>query len=247
MHFNEVTDKINSSFMHEYSSRVVSSGMLASPLFHSIGGGYYALSSWGMEKYSRTRHDDSLSVKTLVEEYIKENGSSRFEDISSYIKTKRKASDYTIHQALSDLGCRQDSKKRYHWNNKKSISLEQRIYNYLRENGPSKIDEIILFTEKYRKYSKPSYYLRLNMMGCRRDEDGRYHLGTYTTEGKNNRSTIKNHLEEYLRQSGPVDLNQIYEHLSKQGNVSKDTIKSYLGKMGLKQDENRKYFLHSTR
>lgn len=245
MHYSKIAERVKKQSKHEYSNQAVANAMLASPLFHSIGNGNYALSSWGMEKYNRTRHDNKLSVKSLVREYIKKNGSSKYEDISNFVKAKRKASDHTVHQALSDLGCRQDPHKNYHWNNKKRISLEQRIYRCLLEIGPSTIDEIIQFTQKYRKYPKSSYYLRLHLMGCVRDEVGKYHLNSYKPKARNGSKTIKKELESYLRQNGAVSLNQIYRDLSIQRKVSKNTIKSYLGNMGLKQDDQGKYFLHS--
>jgi len=239
MHFTELAKEINKISNKKRTINTIKNAFGKSNLIHSVGRGKYALNEWKMKKNIRTRYDNNLSVKNLVENYIKNNGRSENKKIIDYVKSKRNASINTINQAICDIN------KKYGYS-KKNNKLSTSIIDYININGPSTVEDIFKnLINKKLTIKKESIYSYLYNSKYVSKKNNYWFLSNYYFEKikDKNSTTIREKLVNYLRKNKPATLDEIVSDISKDTKTTRNTIKSYLSEMGIKADNNKKYSL----
>lgn len=175
MHFSEIYEEAKKYKDGNFSLSSLHNALAFSEQIHpSDGQGMYSLKKWGNKVYSIDRFYGELSVDSLIETFLKTNGPQTYDEIQKYVLKHRRASDFTIRQGLGRLGCRQNREKKYYWIQEK-ITIERLIIKLLKDSRPKTINEIYAYVKRYG-YSKTSIYARMNMMGLKKDNDGKYFI-----------------------------------------------------------------------
>lgn len=239
MHFTELAKEINKISNKKRTINTIKNAFTAANSIHSVGKGKYALKEWKMKESIRIRYDNNLSVKNLVENYIKNYGKSENIKIINYVKGKRHASTHTINQAICDIN------KKYGYS-KKNNKLSTSIIEYIDINGPSTVEDIFRnLKEKRTTLKKVSLYSYLYNSKFVSKKDNHWFLTNYYFDRFNHKdsTTIREKLANYLRNNNPATLDEIVNDLSKNTKTTRNTIRSYLSEMGIKADNNQKYSL----
>ncbi len=179
LHYKEIFDQAKIKFPERtFYIKSLHGALSYSELIHpSKGQGMYALKKWGLKDFSIDRFNGEMSIDSLMEGYLKQNGPQEYENIRNYVLLHRRASENTMRQGLGRLGCFQNRDKKYYWFSEK-VTLEKLLKNLFIDNVHLSLDEITDILKEYN-YSRSTIYVRILQMNFKLDEKGRYFLKTY--------------------------------------------------------------------